>query len=44
TAMSSTEADYIAATEALMEAVWMRNLLMDLEVPCHRIKTYRDAM
>ncbi|GJX60250.1 retrotransposon protein, putative, ty1-copia subclass [Tanacetum coccineum] len=37
-AMSSTESEYIDADEALMEVVWMINLLMDLEMSCHRIK------
>ncbi|GJZ49826.1 retrotransposon protein, putative, ty1-copia subclass, partial [Tanacetum coccineum] len=32
------EAEYIDAAEALMESVWMNNLLMDLEVSCHLIK------
>ncbi|GKC22313.1 hypothetical protein Tco_1024463 [Tanacetum coccineum] len=38
TAMSSTEAEYIAAAEASMKAVRMRKFLMDLAMLCHQIK------
>ncbi|GJY21865.1 retrotransposon protein, putative, ty3-gypsy subclass [Tanacetum coccineum] len=37
TAMSSTEAEYIDAAEALMEAVWMRKFINGLRDVMHRI-------
>ncbi|GJQ90919.1 hypothetical protein Tco_0002058 [Tanacetum coccineum] len=37
TAMSSIEVEYIAVAEASMKAVWMRKLLMDLEVSCEML-------
>ncbi|GKB34293.1 retrotransposon protein, putative, ty1-copia subclass [Tanacetum coccineum] len=40
TAMSSIEAEYIAVAKALMEAVWMRKLLMDLEGDRHFQRKY----
>jgi hypothetical protein len=34
-ALSSTEAEYMAATQATKEAVWLRNLLFELGYPQH---------
>jgi len=37
--LSSTEAEYIAATEVAKEAVWIKNFINDLDVPRFNIQT-----
>ena len=32
-ALSTTEAEYVAATEGIKEATWLRGLVMDLGIP-----------
>jgi hypothetical protein len=34
-ALSSTEAEYMAATEAVKEVLWMRNILHEFGFPQH---------
>lgn len=35
---ASTEAEYMALTEAAKEAVWLRNFLSELDIPLHTDK------
>ena len=41
-AASTTEAEYIAAAQAVKEALWLRNLLADLNMDVGAIKIYAD--
>jgi hypothetical protein len=40
TALSTTEAEYVSATEGVKEAIWMRGLISELGVPQDVIKVY----
>jgi hypothetical protein len=33
-ALSSTEAEYVALTQALQEGIWLRNSLQQMDIPC----------
>ncbi len=41
-AASTTEAEYISAAQAVKEALWLRNLLIDLNMDMGAIKIYAD--
>lgn len=43
TALSTTEAEYVSATEGVKEAIWMRGLISELGVPQDVIKVYCDS-
>jgi hypothetical protein len=43
TALSTTEAEYVSATEGVKEAIWMRGLISKLGVPQDVIKVYCDS-
>ena len=42
-ALSSTEAEYIAATEAAKEAMWIKGLLMELKLMQQEVVIYSDS-
>jgi hypothetical protein len=42
-ALSTTEAEYVASTEGVKEAIWMRGLVSELGVPQDVIKVYCDS-
>ena len=42
-ALSSTEAEYIAATEATKEAMWIKGLLMELKLMQQEVVIYLDS-
>ncbi len=42
-ALSTTEAEYIAATEGVKEAIWLRGLVMELGVPQGETVVYSDS-
>jgi hypothetical protein len=42
-ALSTTEAEYVASTEGVKEAIWMRGLVSKLGVPQDVIKVYCDS-
>ena len=41
--MSTTEAEYIAATEGVKEATWLRGLVIELGVPQSTTVVYSDS-
>jgi hypothetical protein len=41
-AASTTEAEYMAAANAVKEALWLRKLLSELHLPCSTISIYAD--
>jgi hypothetical protein len=43
TALSTTEAEYVSATEGVKEAIWMQGLISELGVPQDVIKVYCDS-
>jgi hypothetical protein len=43
TALSTTEAEYVSATEGVKEAIWMQGLISELGVPQYVIKLYCDS-
>jgi hypothetical protein len=43
TALSTTEAEYVSATEGVKEATWMQGLISELGVPQDVIKVYCDS-
>jgi hypothetical protein len=43
TALSTTEAKYVSATEGVKEAIWMQGLISELDVPQDVIKVYCDS-
>jgi hypothetical protein len=43
TALSTTEAEYVSATEVIKEAIWMWGLISKLRVPQDVIKVYCDS-
>ncbi|BBH05256.1 Protein of unknown function D, partial [Prunus dulcis] len=42
-ALSTTEAEYMAMTEAIKEAIWMLGLIEDLGVNQHKLDVYCDS-
>ena len=42
-ALSSTEAEYIVATEAAKEAMWIKGLLMELKLMQQEVVVYSDS-
>jgi hypothetical protein len=43
TALCTTEAEYVSATEDVKEAIWMQHLISKLGVPQDIIKVYFDS-
>jgi hypothetical protein len=43
TALSTTEAEYVSATEGVKEAIWMQGFISELGVPQDVIKVYCDS-
>jgi hypothetical protein len=43
TTLSTTEAEYVSATEDIKEAIWMQRLISKLGVPQDTIKVYCDS-
>lgn len=43
TALSTTEAEYVLATEGVKETIWMQGLICELGVPQYVIKVYYDS-
>nr|XP_048331591.1 secreted RxLR effector protein 161-like [Ziziphus jujuba var. spinosa] len=42
-ALSTTESEYMAATEAAKEAIWLKGLLTELKVLKHEVTLYSDS-
>ena len=42
-ALSTTEVEYIAMTEAVKEAIWLKGLLTELKVLEHEVVIYSDS-
>lgn len=42
-ALSTNEAEYVAATEAIKEASWLKGLLCELNVLSHPVVVYSDS-
>ena len=42
-ALSTTEAEYMAITEAVKEAIWLHGLLKDLGVSQKQLDVYSDS-
>ena len=42
-ALSTTEAEYVALTEAMKEAIWLKGIINELKIECCSVRLYCDS-